>query len=246
MQKEDFIKWARKLQETYETSDALKARLAHVNLLAIVGPTGVGKTTIINELSMPPVKSDVSRDMRHDEKNDQNYHFREDYLQILQEIKTGQFAQFVVSDAGDFYGTHMNAYPESGWCSMAIFADAIPSFRELGFNKVVPVYIMPPGYVEWMRRVGSQREHNLTSRIEEAIKSIKIALRDPAYHFVLNDNVEYAVRDVNRIVHDEAPDVHRARLARETADILLERLGDQDDSIYFEVQPPATEPTTEE
>lgn len=153
---------------------------------------------------------------------------------MLQEIKTGQFAQFVVSDAGDFYGTHMNAYPESGWCSMAIFADAIPSFRELGFKKVVPVYIMPPGYVEWMRRVGSQREHDLTSRIEEAIKSIKMALRDPEYHFVLNDNLEYAVRDVTRIVAGEPADEHRARLARETADILLERLGDQDDSIYFE------------
>lgn len=234
MQKDDFIQWARKLQETYRVGDDLRNQLAHVDLLAIVGPTGVGKTTIINELDIPPVRSDVTRDMRPDEKNDQNYRFRDDYLQILQEIKIGEYAQFVVSEAGDFYGTHKDGYPQAGWCTMAIFADAIPAFRELGFRSVVPVYIMPPGYVEWMRRIGAQREQKLSSRIEEAVKSIKTALRDPEYHFVLNDNLEFAVRDVNRILKNEPADEHRARLARETADILLERLGDQDDSMFFE------------
>ncbi len=233
MEKQDFIQWARKLQESYQASESVQTRLSKVDLVAIVGPTGVGKTTLINQLNMPAVMSDVSRNMRPDEKNNQNYHFREDYLQILQEIKTGQFAQFVVSDAGDFYGTHIDAYPQEGWCSMAIFAEAIPSFRALGFRRVLPIYIMPPGYVEWMRRVGAQRESDLSSRIEEAIKSVKTALLDSEYHFVLNDSVELALRDINRIINDEPPDEHRARLARETADILLERLGDQDDSMYF-------------
>lgn len=233
MEKDNFIIWARKLQETYTASEQVRTQLSQVDLLAIVGPTGVGKTTIINELSIPAVKSDVSRNMRPDEKNNLNYHFREDYLGILQEIKNGQFAQFVVSDAGDFYGTHIDAYPSKDWCSMAIFADAIPSFRQLGFRKVIPVYIMPPGYVEWMRRVGAQREADITSRIAEAIKSIKTALLDPEYHFVLNDSLELAVKDVKKIMAGEVPDEHRARLARETADILLERLGDQDDTMYF-------------
>ena len=233
MNKEEFIIWARKLRDVYTVSNAVQMRLANVDLLAVVGPTGVGKTTIINKLDMPAVLSDVTRDMRPDEENNQNYHFREDYVQILQEVKTGTFAQFVVSESGDFYGTHMDAYPEEGWCSMAIFATAIPAFRELGFRRVLPIYIMPPGYVEWMRRIGAQRDSDISDRIAEAITSIKTALLDPEYHFVLNDNVDFAVRDIQRIINGEAPDDHRARLARETADILLERLGDQDDSIYF-------------
>ncbi|HMT19008.1 MAG TPA: hypothetical protein PKD20_05350 [Candidatus Saccharibacteria bacterium] len=233
MNKDEFIIWARKLRDVYTVSNAVQMRLANVDLLAVVGPTGVGKTTIINKLDVPAVLSDVTRDMRPDEENNQNYHFRDDYVQVLQEIKTGTFAQFVVSEAGDFYGTHMDAYPEEGWCSMAIFATAIPSFRELGFRRVLPIYIMPPGYVEWMRRIGAQRDSDISDRIAEAITSIKTALLDPEYHFVLNDNVDFAVRDIKRIMNGEAPDEHRARLARETADILLERLGDQDDSIYF-------------
>ena len=237
MDKKDFIEWARKLQQTYVPSAEVKSRLSKVNLLAIVGPTGVGKTTLINQLKIPSVLSDVTRDLRQGEKNNQNYHFREDYLDILKEIKTGAFAQFVVSDTGEFYGTYVDAYPVEGWCSMAIFATAIPVFRNLGFRKVAPIYIMPPGYVEWMRRVGELRAGDLDVRIAESIVSIRTALGDPEYRFVLNDNTELALNDINAIMNNSQVDEHRARLAKESADILLERLGDQDDSMYFSNTP---------
>lgn len=235
MDKKDFITLAKKLSASYQASNEVKDRLSRVKLLAVVGPTGVGKTTLINNLETPFVISDVTRDMRDGEKNNNNYRFRDDYFQILSEIKSGGFVQFVVSEEGDFYGTNIDAYPGVGWCSMAIFATAIPDFRKLGFAEVVPVYIMPPGYVEWMHRVGEQRDHDLDARIKEAVISIKTALADGDYFFVLNDNVELAVKDLKAIMDGgENVDDHRSRLARETADILLERLGDQDDSLYFE------------
>ncbi|MDO8265678.1 MAG: hypothetical protein Q7T41_01895 [Candidatus Saccharibacteria bacterium] len=233
MDKKDFIEWAKKLQESYTPSEAVKAKLASVDLLAIVGPTGVGKTTLINELDIPSVLSDVSRDPREGEKNNQNYRFREDYLNVLKEIKNGEYAQFLVSESGEFYGTHIDAYPDSGWCTMAIFATAIPDFRKMGFRKVVPIYIMPPGYVEWMRRIGELRAGDLDARIAESIVSIKTALLDPEYSYVLNDNMELALEDIKSIMSGGKTDEHRSRLAIESADILLERLGDQDDSMYF-------------
>ena len=45
--------------------------------------------------------------------------------------------------------------------------------------------------------------------------------------------MELALKDINAIMNGEQVDEHRARLAKESADILLERLGDQDDSMYF-------------
>jgi guanylate kinase len=239
MDKADFIVWARKLQESYRASEAVRQQLSKVDLVAIVGPTGVGKTTIINKLQIPLVKSDVTRAMRPDEKDNLNYRFRNDYADILQEIKRGEFAQFLVSESGDFYGTHTDAYPSGGRCAMAVVAKAMPDFQAMGFRSITPIYIMPPGYVEWMRRVGELRAGDLSARIAESVDSIRRAIQNPAYKFVLNDNIDLAVADVEAILEHKDLDEHRKRLARETADVLLERLGDQDDSIYFgpEVSP---------
>jgi guanylate kinase len=233
MEKKDFVEWIQKLENGYEANENVRSQLAQVDLLAIVGPTGVGKTTIIDKLGLHVVRSDVSRLRRDDERNEKHYHFRDDYLEILKEVKAGEYAQFLINGSNEFYGTRASEYPDSGVCTMAIVAAAIPVFRKLGFRRVLPIYIMPPGYVEWMRRIGTVRAGDINIRIAEAVESIKLALRDDSYHFVLNDNIDLAVKDIQAIMVGDEVDEHRATLARETADILLERLGDQDDSIYF-------------
>ena len=150
MDKKDFIEWAEKLQASYRPSEQTNEILSQVDLVAIVGPTGVGKSTIIDNLGLPYVVSDVSRDSRPDETNEKNYNFRTDYLDIIQQIKNGDYVQFLVSKYGEFYGTRLDAYPSNGPCTMAIVASEIPHFRKLGFRSVTSIYVMPPSYVEWM------------------------------------------------------------------------------------------------
>lgn len=227
MQKEDFIQWAKKLADGYEPSDDVKQQLSQVDLVAIVGPTGVGKSTIIEHLDIPYVMSDVSRAQRPDEKNGKNYHFRTDYLEVVNDIKHGSYVQFLVSKYDEFYGTRNNAYPVNGPCTMAIIAQAVPDFRKLGFNSVTSIYVMPPSYIEWMRRIGGVRREDLLGRIDEARQSILMAIDDPEYHFVLNDTLELAIEDIRAILRGEQPDEHRSQLAIGTADILLERIGDE-------------------
>jgi guanylate kinase len=88
-------------------------------------------------------------------------------------------------------------------------------------------YIMPPSYVEWMRRIGGVRAKDLLSRIGEARQSLIDAADRDNYSFVLNDTLELAVKDIQDVLHGNQPDEHRAQLARGTADILLERIGDE-------------------
>ena len=94
MDKQAFIEWAKKLQSTYHSSSAVHQQLGSIDLVALVGPTGVGKTTIIEQLGLPYVQSDVSRAPRDGEKNNHEYHFRDDYFGMLSDIKEGNYAQF--------------------------------------------------------------------------------------------------------------------------------------------------------
>jgi Guanylate kinase len=100
MEKQDFIKWARKLQHEYVPNETVQQQLQSLDLVAIVGPTGVGKSTIIDKLGIPHILSDVTRLPRPHEEQGKHYYFRSDYMQIIKEIKDGEFVQFLVSASG--------------------------------------------------------------------------------------------------------------------------------------------------
>lgn len=233
MDKAAFIRRVRQIGPTYFSNNAAKEQLAHVELLAIVGPTGAGKTTITDKLGLPIVKSDVTREQRPDERHSDTYIFRSDYQQMETEIESGEYVQFVVSASDEFYGTRIVSYPQSGVCTMPVAAGAIPSFKLLGFKKLTIVYIMPPGYIEWMKRIGQLRASDLSKRMDEAMVSLRTAITDPDYRFILNDEIDMAVSDIHKVLKGEELSSRRAELARETADLLLERLGDQSGDLYF-------------
>lgn len=185
----------------------------------------------MNELGLPYVASDVTRPAREGEKNGHEYYFRSDYFDMLDEIKRGEYAQFLVAHSNEFYGTRASSYPEGGAATMAIVASAIPMFRALGFKKVVPIYVLPPGYTEWMRRIGTGRIGDFDARMKEAAESLPIALADPDYHFVLNDNLELALQEIKTIIAGGKVSEHRNQLARSSADLLFGRLGVSDDLL---------------
>lgn len=228
MEKKDFIVWASKLQANYRPSPEVLDKISRVNLVALVGPTGVGKSTLMDQLDMPDVLSDVTRDPRPGEKNKKNYNFKTDYLKIIEEIKAGRYVQFLIGMNGEFYGTHVDAYPKDGSCCMAVVSSAVDHFKSIGFKSIRPFYIMPPSYIEWMRRIGGVRAKDLLSRIGEARQSLMTALERDDYHFVLNDTLELASKDIRDVLNGKEADQHRAQLARGTANILLERIGDDE------------------
>lgn len=230
MTKQEFIQAAVSMQSSYSMSDQAKKKLANIELVAIIGPTGVGKTTIIHELGLPHVASDVTRPIRpHEKKSQKEYNFRDDYEEMHKQLKNGEFAQFVVSNFGDFYGTHIDSYPDSGKCTIAVFAQALSSFEIMGFKSITAFYIMPPSYIEWMRRIGGDRSTQILERIDEARQSITSAMNNQeTYLFILNDTIENALRDIRMVLEGGSVSQHRIQLALGSADIILERIGGTD------------------
>lgn len=202
MTREEFLKQLPELIKNYKPASDVASYINNLTLLMIVGPSGAGKTSLIRDLEMKYVVADNTRPPRPDEEEGADYYFRQDYGQVVEDIISGRFVQVAVDSGGDLKATRAAAYPSSGAAVMAVVADAVPIFRGLGFRQTISIFVTPPSYDEWMRRLNV---HNLNhkqqiSRLAEAARSLEFALHDQDIHFVLNDNLGRAVEQTKNIL----------------------------------------------
>lgn len=225
MTRDDFLKQLPELVKDYQPLPEVGARIANVDLLMVVGATGVGKTSIIKRLNIPFVITDTTRPSRPDEIDGSDYNFRSDYDQIVAEIKGRKFVQVNIFPTGDFYGTKASAYPELGFADYAIVADRVPEFRKMGFNETITAYITPPNFLEWMSRIDRHNAESdqLARRLEEAKRSFNFALSDKDTHFILNDDLDMAVHQTEMLLNGKTDSAREAK-ARENAEQIYKEL----------------------
>ena len=208
---------------TYKANDAVLAQLSQIHLIALVGPTGAGKSTIARQAGLPYVVGDTTRFPREGEVQGRDYNVRTDFAAMLAEIEAGEYVQVVIQRGTEIYGTKASSFPAHGVCMMSVIASAIPTFKTLGFGAVRPVYIVPPNHSEWMRRIAKHRDKDLEARLIEAKESLHAALNDPTYVFLLNDNLDSSVTTLRKIANGTVDPTVSAR-ARSSANILYEHL----------------------
>lgn len=225
MTREDFIKVLPDLVKDYQAPAQVLGRIRNIDLLMIIGGTGVGKTSIIKQLGIPYVVTDTTRPIRPEEINGLDYFFRTDYEQLITEIKGRNFVQVNIFSTGDFYGTRSSAYPEVGFAVYAVVADKIPLFRQLGFNETISAFVTPPDFLEWMGRLDRHNVESdqLASRLSEAKRSFQFALEDSQTHFILNEDVEKAVEQTKMLLAG-TPDRERETHARAAAQLIYQEL----------------------
>jgi len=225
MTREEFLKAFPPLINSYKPTADFLERISKVSLLMIVGPSGVGKTTLTQRSGITYVPGDTTRDPRPEEKEGIDYHFRRDYERVIEDMKAGHFVQVAIGSGGDFYATKASSFPESGWAAMSIVADVIPIFRRLGFQKTVTAFITPPTYEEWIRRLDLHpaTDEQRAKRIAEGRRSYKFALTDKQTHFMLNDRLDEAVKQARELLLN-APDERREARGRLAAQAISRRL----------------------
>jgi guanylate kinase len=225
MTREDFIKILPDLVRQYQTPPHVLDQIGSLDLLMIIGATGVGKTSLIKRLGIPFVPTDTTRPIRPEEIDGSDYFFRTNYDQVVSEIKSRQFVQVAVGPTGDFYGTRAVAYPQVGLAVYAIVADVVPYFRTLGFNETISAFVTPPTFLEWMDRMDKHNVESdqLSKRLQEAKRSFSFALNDKDCHFILNDDLDKAVYQTKMLVNGK-PNPARELKARQAAEAIYQEL----------------------
>jgi guanylate kinase len=217
----------------YRPAPHVLDRLAKVRFVAVVGPTSVGKTTMIKaavakDPDLHLVLNHTSRKPRPGEQEGTDYSFKT-REEMEARIAEGGYVQVAPSVFGDLYATAPERYATEGVSVLAVLADAIPVFRSLPFRSFRVVFSVPPSWEVWQTRLQS---HSFTPaqmerRLDEAEVSLRFALQDENIQFVINDMADQAAEDFAAIALDkslpERLQVDQSR-AREIVRVLLDKL----------------------
>ncbi len=225
MTREEFQAQLPGLVKAYKPAPEVLERIKSISVLMLIGPSGSGKTTLINKIPLPYAPTDTTRLPRPGEQHGVDFYFRTNYAEVFEDIKKGHFVQIAHGAEGDLYATRDTSYPTKGMAVMAVMADVVPVFRELGFARTISAFITPPTYTEWQRRTSSHElsKQQLKKRLAEAERSLSFALSDSEIRFILNDDLELAVSQLKNIINGKV-DAQREQKARTIAQLLLGEL----------------------
>ena len=186
--------------------DAVEA-IRHTKIALLVGISGAGKDTIKHQLLKRPgfgeIVSHTTRSPRENggimEQDSKDYHFvSTDMIQEMLERGAFVEAKFV---HGTVYGTSLEEVKKAGMNGTAITdvdVQGVAEYKAVS-DKVVAIFIVPPSYDEWIRRLkrrystDEEFAREWPKRRQSAIVELERALELPYYHCVINDDLARAV-----------------------------------------------------
>jgi guanylate kinase len=226
----------RKLVADYKPSPQVLKKMVDIRVMGTVGPSASGKTTIMKALvkASPKIKlilDETSRPPRPNEVNGVDFLFRTKE-EILEDLKNGELAQLAVGPNGDLYSTRLSSYPKNAVGLIPLMPAAVKEFRQLPLKSFQTAFIVPHSFEAWQEwlakqaKAGNWNGEKLQSRLAEAKQSYEFALSDKEIHFVLNDEIDGAVRRLQQILGGQKPaDEEQTRsIAKENYSQLLKLL----------------------
>lgn len=208
----------------YEPTEQAAALARSTKITLLVGISGAGKDTIkhqlLKEQDFLDIVSHTTRAPRVNngvpETPDVDYHFIDDAVAETM-LQNHEFieAKFV---HGVVYGTSVRALQtihDAGKIAVTdIDVQGVDEYKQLSHD-VVAIFVIPPSYTIWRERLARRYESSEAfaaewdKRRNSAVSELRRALEVPYYHFIINDDLERAVRVTAEIAHK--PDVFQRK-----------------------------------
>ena len=224
----------------YQISKESIVTIQTTPIVLLVGITAAGKDTIQNRVlesdMYHKIITHTTRAPRTNngilEQDGDDYHFVS--FDTMREMIEGQ--KFIeVNRFGDnYYGTSIEEFnvakQENKIALGDIDVNGIASFKAISQQNIIPIFIVPPDYITWRQRLdgryGSKEEleRELPMRLAAAQLELEHALAVPYFHFMINDDLDRAVRVTNEIAQGDNVFNRHDEEARQRAHGLLEAI----------------------
>ena len=228
----------------YQPSRQSLLTLSQVELVLLVAPTSSGRNTVIRELMKTGdyyfIVSDTTRNPRSNdgvmEKDGVEYWFRSEE-EVLADIKDGKYLEAAVIHNQQVSGISVRELEKAKEAEKIAITDAEIAGADSAIMRkadTLVIFLLPPNFDEWQRRITSRGEMNSTeykNRMISAAKELSAALDRDYYKFVINDSVQNAVEQVNTLAKMDEQDDTDSTQARKLAEQLYTQTEQLIDSL---------------
>ncbi|UTX51486.1 guanylate kinase [Candidatus Saccharibacteria bacterium TM7i] len=226
------------LVENYRTPKEAVQVVKKTKIALLVGISGAGKDTVKKGLLARPgfgeIISHTTRAPRENngilEKDGVDYHFITTHT-AYDMLERGDFIEAKMVH-GTVYGTSTEDVLRASTHGVAITdldVQGVAEYKDVS-EDVVAIFIIPPSYEEWIRRLRrrytTEEEfmHEWPKRRDSAIAELRRALEVPYYHCVINDEIDRAVEVAAEIAQREDVFTRKDDEARIVARDLLQQI----------------------
>jgi guanylate kinase len=218
----------------YQLSESAKQTLAQTKLVLLVGPTSSGRNTVINKLlengGYHYIVSDTTREKRVKdgvpiEQDGREYWFRSEE-DILGDIQSGEFLEAAVIHEQQVSGISIREIEKAHNAGLIGITDIEPNGAEW-IHSLKPdatiLFVVPPNFDAWIARLKRRSdlpEDEIRRRLTAACWDISAALERDYYIFIVNDELETTVNEVDTIAKQGAQESEKQQRARQVAERL--------------------------